>query len=154
MARTTTITKNNLINDIHRVAGLTETGNVRVTDYITHGAFSLGTVKKFFGASTNEVFAQALEMEPTEDTLDDSTVRMLATKAIKDMGKAGVKTNTKSFNRYARGIDSKDVAELYGSFAGGVRELGYEVDEVAPVKARKPYTRKVKGGSTRVLIGA
>ena len=76
-------------------------------------------------------------MDVTDDVLDNSTVRMLAVKAIKDMGRAGIKTNTKSFNRYARGIDSQDVAAIYGTFAGGVRELGYEVDEVAPVKARK-----------------
>ena len=154
MARTSTVTANNIINDVHRVATMTETGTVRVKDYIAHGAFSLGTVKNLLGGFSNETFAQILNMEPTEDTLDDSTVRMLTVKAIKDMGKAGVKTNTKTFNRYARGIDSKDVAALYGSFAEGVRELGYEVDEVAEVAQRKPYTRKVKGGSTRVLIGA
>ena len=142
MARTTTVTANNIINDVHRVAGLTETGTVRVKDYITHGAFSLGTVKKFFGGSTNETFAQILDLEPTEDALDDSTVRMLATKAIKELGKAGVKTNTENFNRYARGINSKDVAEIYGTFAGGVRELGYEVNEVAQVAPRKPRAKK------------
>lgn len=153
MARTTTVKKSDIINDVHRVADNHE-GIVRVKHYIAEGAFSLGTVKKLFGGWTNETFAQILGMERTEDALDDSTVKMLATKAIKDMGRAGVKTNTKSFNRYARGIDSKDVAALYGSFAEGVRELGYEVDEVAEVAQRKHYTRKVKGGSTRVLIGA
>ena len=142
MARSSTVTANNIINDVHRVATLTENGTVRVKNYIEHGAFSLGTVKNLFGAFSNEMFAQILEMDKTEDTLDDSTVRMLTVKAIKDMGRAGVKTNTKSFNRYARGIDSKDVASLYGSFAHGVRELGYEVDTVAPVKQRKPRTRK------------
>lgn len=68
---------------------------------------------------------------------------MLATKAIKDMGRAGVKTNTDNFNRYARGIDSKDVAALYGTFAGGVRKLGYEVNEVAQVALRKPRAKKM-----------
>ena len=142
MARTTTVTPNNIVNDVHRVAGLTETGTVRVKDYLTHGAFSLGTVTKHFGASTNETFAQILDLEPTEDVLDNSTVRMLATKAIKELGKAGVKTNTENFNRYARGINSKDVAEIYGTFAGGVRELGYEVNEVAQVAPRKPRAKK------------
>ena len=142
MARTSTVTVNNIINDVHRVAELTTTGTVRVTDYIKHGAFALGTVKNLFGGSTNETFAEILGMDTTDDALDNSTVRMLAVKAIKDMGRAGVKTNTKSFNRYARIINSKDVAAIYGSFAEGVRELGYEVDEVAPVAARKPYTYK------------
>lgn len=137
MARTSTVTVNNIINDVHRVAALTEDGTVRVKNYIEHGAFSLGTVKNLFGAFSNEKFAEILNMEQTNDALDASTVRMLAVKAIKDMGKAGVKTNTKTFNRYARGIDSKDVATLYGSFAAGVRELGYEVDEVAYVAPRK-----------------
>ena len=137
MARTSTVTANNIINDVHRVAALTEDGTVRVKNYIEHGAFALGTVKNLFGSSTNETFAEILNMEQTNDALDASTVRMLAVKAIKDMGKSGVKTNSKTFNRYAKGINSKDVAALYGTFAGGVRELGYEVDEVAPVKARK-----------------
>ena len=142
MARTSTVTVNNVINDVHRVAALTENGTVRVKNYIELGAFSLGTVKNLFGAFSNEMFEQILAMDTSEDALDDSTVRMLTVKAIKDMGRAGVKTNTKSFNRYARGIDSKDVANMYGSFAQGVRELGYEVDKVAPVKKRKPRTRK------------
>ena len=137
MARTTTVKKSDIINDVHRVAALTEDGTVRVKNYIEHGAFSLGTVKNLFGAFSNDMLAQILNMEPVDEALDNSTVRMLATKAIKDMGKAGVKTNTKTFNRYARGIDSKDVATLYGSFAAGVRELGYEVDEVAYVAPRK-----------------
>ena len=142
MARTSTVTKQDIINDVHRVATLTETGTVRVKNYIEHGAFSLGTVKNIFGAFSNEMFAQILSMDSNDNKMDDSTVRMLTVKAIKDMGRAGVKTNTKSFNRYARGIDSKDVANMYGSFAHGVRELGYEVDTVAPVKQRKPRTRK------------
>ena len=143
MARTSTVTVNNIINDVHRVAALTETGTVRVKDYIKHGAFSLGTVKNLFGSFSNDMLAQILNMEPVDEALDNSTVRMLATKAIKDMGRAGVKTNTDNFNRYARGIDSKDVAALYGTFAGGVRELGYEVNEVAQVSPRKPRAKKM-----------
>ena len=141
MARTTTIDKQDIINDVHRVAANHE-GTVRVKDYIAEGAFSLGSVKKFFGGSTNETFAEILDHPATEDTLDASTVKMLATKAIKELGKAGVKTKTDSFNRYAKGVTSKDVAEVFGSFAEGVRELGYEMNEVAPVKARKPRTKK------------
>ena len=141
MARTSTITKQDIINDVHRVAA-NHDGNIRMSYYLAEGAFSLGTVKKLFGGSTNETFAQILSISATDEAMDDSTVRMLAVQAIKDMGRAGIKINTKSFNRYARGIDSKDVAAIYGSFAGGVREMGFEVDEVAPVKARKPYTRK------------
>ena len=141
MARTSTVTVNNIINDVHRIAEMTD-GTVRVKNYIEYGAFSLGTVKNLFGSSTNDTFAEILAMDKTVDTLDDSTVRMLAVKAIKDMGRAGVKTKTDSFNRYARGITSKDIAEIYGSFAQGVRELGYEVGKVAPVKKRKPRTNK------------
>ena len=136
MARTSTITKQDIINDVHRVAE-NHDGIVRVKHYIAEGAFSLNAVTRLFGSAKNEVFADILNMETTEISLDNATVRMLAVKAIKDMGRAGVKTNTKSFNRYARGIDSKDVAAIYGSFAEGVREMGFEVDEVAPVKARK-----------------
>ena len=141
MARTSTITQQDIINDVHRIATKND-GIVRVKHYITDGAFSLGTVKNLFGASTNEMFEQILEMDKTDDALDDSTVRMLAVKALKDMGRAGVKTKTDSFNRYARGVTSKDIANMYGSFAQGVRELGYEVGKVAPVKKRKPHTRK------------
>ena len=141
MARTSTITKQDIINDVHRVAE-NHDGIVRVKHYIAEGAFSLNAVTRLFGSAKNEVFADILNMETTEVSLDNATVRMLAVKAIKDMGRAGVKTNTKSFNRYARIINSKDVAAIYGSFAEGVRELGYEVDEVAPVAARKPYTYK------------
>ena len=141
MARTTTIDKQDIINDVHRVAANHE-GTVRVKDYIAEGAFSLGSVIRTFGSAKNETFEQILGMESNDKALDDSTVRMLAIKSIKALGKAGIKTNTKSFNRHAKGINSKDVAALYGSFAEGVREMGFEVDEVAEVAERKPYTRK------------
>ena len=68
MARTSTVTVNNIINDVHRIAEMTD-GTVRVKNYIEYGAFSLGTVKNLFGSSTNDTFAEILAMDKTVDTV-------------------------------------------------------------------------------------
>mgnify|MGYP007099925605 FL=1 len=135
MARTSTVTKQDIINDVHRVAAAHD-GTVRVKNYVADGAFSLGTVRNVFGASKNETFVQILGMEATNDAPDVSTVRMLVKKFAKQMGKDGIKLTEKEFDTHA-GISSALVAETFGSFAKGIADSGYVVGEVVEVAPRK-----------------
>ena len=135
MARTSTVTKQDIINDVHRVAANHE-GIVRVKDYVADGAFSLGTVRNVIGASKNETFAKILNMDATNDAPDASTVRMLVKKFAKQMGKDGIELSSANFDAHA-GISSALVAETFGSFAKGLADSGYVIGEVVEVAPRK-----------------
>ena len=114
MARTTTITKQDVINDVHRVAAQTATGNVRVTDYTKKGAFSIGTITRMFGSAKNEVFAQILNMDATDDVLDQSTLIMLTRKFAKQMEENGLEIDIETFEKEAN-FDVGMLAKTYGS---------------------------------------
>lgn len=147
MARTTTVTAQDVINDVARVATLTDTGAVRVKNYIEYGAFSLGTVKKHFGASTNETFAQILEMETNDKALDKSTVRMLVRKFGKQMGAKGIIMTRANFKAYT-GINPNVVAEHFGSFNKGVEDAGFVMNDVVPITPRKARKDKKREHAT------
>lgn len=135
MARTSTVTKQDIINDVHRVAANHE-GTVRVKNYVADGAFSLGTVKNLFGSSKNDTFTKILNMDATNDTPDASTVRMLVKKFAKQMGKDGIELTRANFDAHA-GISSALVADTFGSFAKGLADSGYVIGEVVEVAPRK-----------------
>lgn len=135
MARTSTVTKQDIINDVHRVAA-NHDGAVRAKHYIAEGAFALGTVKNLFGASKNETFNEILAMEKTNDAPDTSTVRMLVKKFAKQMGSEGIALTEEQFDTHA-GISSAIVASTFGSFAKGLADSGYVVGEVVEVAPRK-----------------
>lgn len=136
MARTSTVTTQDVINDVARVATLTETGTVRVKNYIEYGAFSLGTVKNLFGGSTNETFAKILGMEDNDKALDKSTVRMLVRKFGKQMGAKGITMTRANFKAYT-GINPNVVAQHFGSFNKGVEDAGFTMNDVVPITPRK-----------------
>lgn len=119
MARTTTITKQDVINDVHRVAAQTATGNVRVTDYTKKGAFSIGTITRMFGSAKNEVFAQILNMDATDDVLDQSTLIMLTRKFAKQMEENGLEIDIETFEKEAN-FDVGMLAKTYGSIEEGL----------------------------------
>ena len=135
MARTSTVTKQDIINDVHRVAA-NHDGAVRAKHYIAEGAFALGTVKNLFGASKNETFNEILAMDATDDAPDMSTVRMLVKKFAKQMGQNGIELTEEQFDTHA-GISSAIVASTFGSFAKGLADSGYVVGEVVEVAPRK-----------------
>ena len=135
MARTSTVTTQDIINDVHRVAA-NHDGTVRVKNYVADGAFSLGTVRNLFGASKNDTFVKILNMDATKDAPDASTVRMLVKKFAKQMGKDGIELSADNFDKHA-GISSALVAETFGSFAKGLADSGYVVGEVVEVAPRK-----------------
>ena len=135
MARTSTVTKQDIINDVHRVAA-NHDGAVRAKHYIAEGAFSLGTVKNLFGSSKNETFNEILAMKKTNDAPDTSTVRMLVKKFAKQMGSEGIALTEEQFDTHA-GISSAIVASTFGSFAKGLADSGYVVGEVVEVAPRK-----------------
>jgi len=135
MARTSTVTKQDIINDVHRVAQNHE-GNVRVKHYIAEGAFSLGTVKNLFGSSKNDTFTKILAMNTTDDTPDKSTVRMLVKKFVKKMGKEGIELSRENFDAHA-GISSDLVANTFGSFAKGLADSGFVIGETVETTPRK-----------------
>lgn len=136
MARTTTVDAQDIINDVARVATLTDTGVVRVKNYIEYGAFSLGTVKKFFGSSTNDTFADILTMETSDKQFDKSTVRMLVRKFGKQMGAKGITMTRANFKAYT-GINPNVVAQHFGSFNKGVEDAGFVMNDVVPIVPRK-----------------
>lgn len=119
MARTTTITKQDVINDVHRVATQTATGNVRVTDYTKKGAFSIGTITRMFGSAKNDVFAQILNMDATDDVLDQSTLIMLTRKFAKQMEENGLEIDIETFEKEAN-FDVGMLAKTYGSIEEGL----------------------------------
>lgn len=119
MARTTTITKQDVINDVHRVAAQTATGNVRVTDYTKKGAFSIGTITRMFGSAKNDVFAQILNMDATDDVLDQSTLIMLTRKFAKQMEENGLDIDIETFEKEAN-FDVGMLAKTYGSIEEGL----------------------------------
>ena len=119
MARTTTITKQDVINDVHRVASKTETGNVRVTDYTKKGAFSIGTITRMFGSAKNDVFAQILNMDTTDDVLDQSTLIMLTRKFAKQMEENGLEIDIETFKKEAN-FDVNMLAKTYESIEEGL----------------------------------
>ena len=119
MARTTTITKQDVINDVHRVAAQTATGNVRVTDYTKKGAFSIGTITRMFGSAKNNVFAQILNMDATDDVLDQSTLIMLTRKFAKQMEENGLEIDIETFEKEAN-FDVGMLAKTYGSIEEGL----------------------------------
>lgn len=135
MARTSTVTTQDIINDVHRVAA-NHDGTVRVKNYVADGAFSLGTVRNLFGSSKNDTFVKILNMDATKDAPDASTVRMLVKKFAKQMGKDGIELSADNFDKHA-GISSALVAETFGSFAKGLADSGYVVGEVVEVAPRK-----------------
>ena len=135
MARTSTVTKQDIINDVHRVAA-NHDGAVRAKHYIAEGAFALGTVKNLFGASKNETFNEILAMDATDDAPDMSTVRMLVKKFAKQMGQNGIELTEEQFDTHA-GISSAIVESTFGSFAKGLADSGYVVGEVVEVAPRK-----------------
>lgn len=119
MARTTTITKQYVINDVHRVAAQTATGNVRVTDYTKKGAFSIGTITRMFGSAKNDVFSQILNMDATDDVLDQSTLIMLTRKFAKQMEENGLEIDIETFEKEAN-FDVGMLAKTYGSIEEGL----------------------------------
>lgn len=119
MARTTTITKQDVINDVHRVAAQTATGNVRVTDYTKKGAFSIGTITRMFGSAKNDVFAQILNMDANDDLLDQSTLIMLTRKFAKQMEENGLEIDIETFEKEAN-FDVGMLAKTYGSIEEGL----------------------------------
>ena len=135
MARTSTVTQQDIINDVHRIAKNHE-GNVRVKHYIAEGAFSLGTVKNLFGSSKNDMFNQILTMNPTNDTPDKSTVRMLVKKFAKQMGKDGIELSRANFDAYAS-VSSELVANTFGSFTKGLADSGFVLGEIVETTPRK-----------------
>ena len=147
MARTSTVTTQDVINDVARVATLTENGTVRVKNYIEYGAFSLGTVKNFFGGSTNETFAKILGMEANDKALDKSTVRMLVRKFGKQMGAKGITMTRANFKAYT-GINPNVVAQHFGSFNKGVEDAGFTMNDVVPITPRKVRKDKKREHAT------
>lgn len=119
MARTTAITKQDVINDVHRVAAITQTGKVRVTDYTKNGAFSLGTITRMFGAAKNNTFNQILGMDRNDDILDRSTLMMLTRKFAKQMEENGLEFNIETFEKTAN-FDVSMLAQAYGSIEKGL----------------------------------
>lgn len=119
MARTTAITKQDVINDVHRVAAITQTGKVRVTDYTKNGAFSLGTITRMFGAAKNSTFNQILGMDRNDDILDRSTLMMLTRKFAKQMEENGLEIDIETFEKEAN-FDVSMLAKTYGSIEEGL----------------------------------
>lgn len=119
MARTTTITKQDVINDVHRVSELTKTGKVRVTDYTKKGAFSLGTITRMFGSAKNDTFNQILDMDRNDDILDQSTLIMLTRKFVKQMEENGLEFDIETFEKTAN-FDVSMLAKAYGTIEEGL----------------------------------
>lgn len=119
MARTTTITKQDVINDVHRVSKQTVSGKVRVTDYTKKGAFSIGTITRMFGSAKNDVFNHILQMDPNDDILDQSTLMMLTRKFVKQMEENGLEFSIETFEKTAN-FDVSMLAKSYGSIEDGL----------------------------------
>lgn len=135
MARTTTVKQQDLINDVHRVAKMNH-GEVRVSDYIKSGAFSLSTVKRYFGDATNSTFATILNHEENDDVMSRLTMRMLVRKFAKQMGKENIALTHDNFAEFT-GLEMKMLTDKFGSFDKAVEVAGFTVGEVVEVTTRK-----------------
>lgn len=135
MARTTTVKKQDLINDVHRVAKMNH-GEVRVSDYIKNGAFSLSTVKRYFDDATNPTFTTILTHEPNNDVMSRLTMRMLVRKFSKQMGKENIALTYDNFAKFT-GLEMKMLTDKFGSFENAIEVAGYTVGEVVESKKKK-----------------
>lgn len=135
MARTTTVKKQDLINDVHRVSKMNH-GEVRVSDYIKSGAFSLSTVKRYFGNATNATFASILQHEENDDVMSRLTMRMLVRKFAKQMGKENIALTYDNFKEFT-GLDMAMLDDKFGSFDNAVKVAGYDMGEVVVPKNKK-----------------
>lgn len=135
MARTTTVKKQDLINDVHRVSKMNH-GEVRVSDYIKSGAFSLSTVKRYFGDATNATFASILHHEQNDDVMSRLTMRMLVRKFAKQMGKENIALTHDNFEKFT-GLEMKMIIDKFGSFDNAVDVAGYSVGEIVKPKKKK-----------------
>ena len=135
MARTTTVKKQDVINDVHRVAKMNH-DEVRVSDYLKRGAFSLSTVKRYFGNATNATFATILQYEENDDVMSRLTMRMLVRKFAKQMGKENIALTGDNFAEFT-GLEMKMLTDKFGSFDNAVEVAGFTVGEVVEVTSRK-----------------
>lgn len=134
MGRKTTITKQDLINDVHRVLGLAKNQDrVRVTDYVKHGAFSLNSINRMFGSTTNAIFDSILGMPKTDELMDASTLSMLTRKVAKHMGEEGIEINADTFVDNAQ-FDTSMLTHVFGGvnaalIAAGVLLAEQSIDD-------------------------
>lgn len=65
-----TITKQDIINDVHRVAKILPHLELNQIDYKQYGAYSKSTATELFGSFNKNTIKHILEQNPTQTTLD------------------------------------------------------------------------------------
>ena len=118
------IAKQDIINDIHRVAELLQSDRVRMREYEQYGIYSFGSVKNNFGSYSNTMLDYILTLEPSENTLDANAAKMLVKRFTKRMHKQGVTVTRETFHEYS-GVTADVIDKTLGSFNSAIKIYGY-----------------------------
>lgn len=134
------IAKQDIINDVHRVAELIQSDRVRMRDYEKYGIYSFGPVRNNFGSYNNTMLDYLFTLEPSDNTLDANAAKMLVKKFTKRMHKQGVTVTRETFHEYS-GVTADVIDKTLGSFNSAIKHYGYG-DNNAMVISPNNYHRE------------